>query len=89
VSRPKLWRIVGWITANVLLWVAATFAFAIWIDRVVQEEYRLGYRTSSDGDTIAIPIVGFALTFGVVLLAANATVLVVRLVWQRRRRAAI
>jgi hypothetical protein len=77
---------VGWVAANVLLWLAATFAFAVWIDRQVQNEYRLGYRTSSDGDTIAIPIAGFALSFGVVLLAANAIFLVVRLVRRRRAR---
>ena len=82
----KLWRVVGWVAANVVLWVAATFAFAVWIDGAVQKEYRLGYRTSSDGDTIAIPIAGFALSLGVILLAANAIFLVVRLVRQRRAR---
>jgi hypothetical protein len=77
---------LSWVAANVVLWVAATFAFAVWIDHVVQEEYRLGYRTSSDGDTIAIPIAGFALSLGVVLLAANAIFLVIRLIRQRRAR---
>ena len=82
----KLWRTLGWITANVVLWVGATLAFAVWIDREVQKEYRLGYRTSSDGDTIAIPIAGFAVSLGVVLLAANVIFLVVRLTRQRRAR---
>jgi hypothetical protein len=63
----KLWRVLGWVGANVVLWVAATFAFAVWIDHEVREERRLGYRTSSDGDTIAIPIAGFALSLVVVL----------------------
>jgi hypothetical protein len=86
VRLVKLWRVVGWVAANVVLWVAATFAFAVWIHRTVQNEYRLGYRTSSDGDTIAIPIAGFALSLGVVLLAVNATFLLMRLIRRRRAR---
>jgi uncharacterized iron-regulated membrane protein len=81
-----LWRTVGWIAANVVLWIAATFAFAVWIDREVQKEYRLGYRTSSDGDTIAIPIAGLALSLGVVLLVANGIFLVVRFIGRRGAR---
>jgi hypothetical protein len=82
----KLRSTAGWISATVALWVLATLAFGIWIDDAVQEEYRLGYRISTDGDSIAIPIAGFALTFGVGLLAASLVLAVVRVVRRRNHR---
>jgi len=72
--------------ANVVLWLGASTAYAVWIEHAVREEYRLGYRTSTDGDIVAIPIAGFVTSLGVALLAANLVLVVVRLVQFRRSR---
>jgi hypothetical protein len=53
----------------------------------VREEYRLGYRTSTDGDSIGIPIFGFAINLTIVMLAANGVWFLIRY-WRRRSRAA-
>ena len=70
--------------ASAAVLLAGTLAFAWWIQRLVDEDYRIGARSADDPDAIMIPIVGFAITLAEVLLVVNVLVVVVR--WWRRRR---
>jgi hypothetical protein len=82
----RLWRAAAWIATNVLLWIASTAAFGYWINRQVREEYRLGYRVSTDGDSISIPIALFAFVVGALIVVGNALWLLIRVVRRRRYR---
>ena len=75
-------RLLVWFASNFLAIVALPPLFGLWVWNVVQEEYRLGLRKSTDGDTIAIPIAGFTVLLVGILMAAN---LVLLLYWLLRR----
>lgn len=60
---------------SLLFWRSLTVAFGYAVNWEVQEEYRLGYRTSTNGDSVAIPIAGFAIRLGVLVAAVNSLLL--------------
>jgi hypothetical protein len=72
-----------WIVGNVVVALGAPILFAFWIRREVEQEYAKGLRISTDGDSIAIPIVGFAILLWATLLTVNVGVVIVR--WMRAR----
>ena len=82
--RTRRRTILTHVLASAAVLLAGTLAFAWWIQRLVDEEYRIGARSADDPDAIMIPIVGFAITLAEVLLVVNVLVIVVR--WWRRRR---
>jgi len=52
--------------------VAGPPLFAHWVWTSVQEEYRLGYRTTTDGDSIIIPEAGFTILLLGTVIVTNA-----------------
>ena len=66
---PK--RLLVWFSANCLVYFGLIALFMQWIAREVEEEYRLGYRTGPGGDSLGIPVFGFALILGAIVLVAN------------------
>jgi hypothetical protein len=78
-------RLLLWFASNVLVLVALPPLFARWVWHEVQEEYRLGLRTSTGGDSIGIPIAGFTALLVGIVIAANV---VLSLYWLLRRRRA-
>ena len=85
-TASRIRRGLAWTAANTALWLALVYAYYWLLAREVAEEYRLGYRTSTDGDSLGIPVFGFAINLGAVLLVANAVIFVVRAVRRRRSR---
>lgn len=76
--------LVVWLTVNAAALVGLPVWFAHWISAEVKWEYANGYRTSTDGDSIGIPIMGFTLMLVVALVLLNAIVFGV--LWWRRSR---
>jgi len=74
----SLKRVGLWICSNLALYCIAITVFAIWIQREVDEEFRLGLRDGSGGDKVAIPIAGFALLLGAIMITINVIWLIVR-----------
>lgn len=83
---PAARKPIAWIAGNLALWALATFLFGIWIDHVVQEEYRTGVRTDTNHDTV-MPIVGFAIALFATMLLGNIIWLSVSAIQRRRARA--
>jgi len=75
-----------WAGVNLVLAIGAPVLFAQWIAREVAEEYRLGYRVSTDGDSISIPIAGFSLNLWSVQLFATLLAVLLHLILRRRAR---
>jgi hypothetical protein len=70
-----------------ILSVPAVFvASALYLQAMVEEEFRTGARVSTDGDTIAIPAVGITAAWTLLLVVAGAITSIVMLVkaWRRR-----
>jgi hypothetical protein len=66
--------------------VPAVFLVAsAYFDAMVRSEYASGARTSTDGDSIFIPVMGVALAWVVLLLGAAAVTGIV-LIFRRARR---
>ncbi len=54
------WRFwLKWLSGNVLWLTAAPAIYGFGLSRYVQWEYSTGARTSTDGDSLGIPIAGF------------------------------
>lgn len=83
--RPSpLWpRLLTHAVASVAVWAGAVRALAWYLPRWAEEEVRSG-SLPSDGDTVAIPLFGFAVLFGAVLIVAN--VVAGRILARRRER---
>ena len=75
-----------WLFANIAWLVGIPLLFGIWLHAEVQAEYALGTRVSGNGDAIAIPVAGVALLNGAILLLLNATIAIVLLLRNWRRR---
>lgn len=84
-QTPRVWpRVVAFATGSIALWGLSVGLLAWYLPRMVAEEYRTGVRTSTDGDSIGLPVSSFAILLGGVLVVANALAAVVL---RRRRRA--
>ena len=80
-----MWRrLVAVAAASVAVWLVALGAAAWYLDRAVTEEYRTGARTTTDGDSIGLPLGALGLALGALLLALNVAFALV-LAWRRRR----
>ena len=86
LGRPWFW--VAWLTGNALWLLGAPALFFVWIEAQVQAEYAAGIRTTTDGDSLGIPVAGF-------FIVNVAFTLVINFAWavwvtiKRRRRLAI
>jgi hypothetical protein len=63
-----------WIFGNLVWLLAVPLFFGLWLSREIDAQYVSGVRTSGNGDSVAIPIVGAALVNGVGLMFLNAAV---------------
>lgn len=80
-------RIALWLCSNFVFYLIAVIAFAVWIQREVDGEFRLGLRDGSGGDKVAVPIAGFALFLGGAIVALNVILLIVRYLRSRTNTA--
>jgi hypothetical protein len=61
-------RKVYW-TVGILIWMfGIPIIFGIWLNHEVQYEYEMNWRTTSDGDNIAIPIAGVFMWNTIIIL---------------------
>jgi len=74
-------RLLLWIATNILVLMTLPPLFASWVWRSVQEGYRLGYRTGTEGDSISIPVAGFTMLLVGLVIAANVAL---GLIWYVR-----
>ncbi|MCA1641634.1 MAG: hypothetical protein LC785_06750 [Acidobacteria bacterium] len=77
-------RLLFWIIANVLLQFGVPVIYFVYMRRMVDEEYATGMRTSSDGDSMIIPVMGMFIFVLITLLAVNALGAGVYLLRRRR-----
>lgn len=64
--------------AHFRVWIALTLLFGVWLNHAVEEEFRLGIRTSADGDSIVIPIGGFAMWLALRLVVVSGMAFLIR-----------
>jgi hypothetical protein len=83
---PAIRKAILWVVGNLALWALATLIFAIWIDHVVQEEFRTGVRTDTGHDNVMIPIAGFAIALFATMLLGNIIWIIVAAILRRRLR---
>jgi hypothetical protein len=79
------WRLALWFITNAAVAIGLPYLFTIWIRREVDYEYATGLRTSTDGDSIVIPIAGFTMLLWFALLVCNAIGLAIYFVAAHRR----
>ncbi|MFL5562978.1 MAG: hypothetical protein ACJ79K_16015 [Gemmatimonadaceae bacterium] len=85
-DQHRLWpRLAAYAGLSVLLWAGAVGALWWYLQRMVAEDYRTGARTSTGGDSIAVPLFSVAILVAGILIVANAVVAAV-LLWRRRAR---
>jgi hypothetical protein len=86
IEKPRIWpRILAFAVASLAVWATAV-AWLLWyLPRMVAEEYSTGARTSTDGDSIGIPLFSSAILLAAVLIIANLAVAGF-LIWRRRVR---
>ena len=75
-----------WIFFNVFLAVVLPWWFVSALQRDVEWEYANGFRTSTNGDSVGLPLVMFTALLWLLLLTTNVVVFGV-LHWRKRRRA--
>jgi hypothetical protein len=78
-------RLLFWVIANVLLQFGVPVIYFFYLRQMVDEEYTTGVRTSSDGDSIIIPVGSMFIFMFITLLAVNALGAGVYLLKRRRR----
>jgi hypothetical protein len=74
----KLLKKYRWLITNIAIAILLPIIYMIWIRNEVQYEYEMGYRTSTSGDTITIPIVAFTLILWLLLVLINVGIIVIK-----------
>ncbi len=82
MTRRTRW----WISINLAAAAIFPVLFALWINREVQHEYAMGWRTSTNGDSTSIPIAGFTILLWAFLVLLNVLVVLVAAIRRRSRR---
>jgi hypothetical protein len=75
-TSPRLW---WWIFANIAWFVIVPVIFTAWLSSEIDAQYAAGTRTSTDGDSISIPLAIVVVANGACLLALNAAIVVYKL----------
>lgn len=70
VRRPFFW--LAWFVGNALWLLGLPYLYIRWLAAEVEAEYAAGIRTSSDGDSLGIPLAGFALINLAFVILVNA-----------------
>ena len=82
LRSPTWW----WVLGNVAWFILVPTIFALWLAREVDAQYASGFRSSTDGDSLSIPIGASILINAVLLLAVNGIAGLVLLVRRLLRR---
>jgi O-antigen/teichoic acid export membrane protein len=77
-------RLFFWLMADISILIGLPILHYLYLARMLDYEYANGIRTSSDGDSILIPVVGLFIFLFVVLLIINLVV-AGYYIWTRRR----
>lgn len=85
MKKLLLKKLLFWIIANVLLQFGIPVIFYFYVRQMVDDEYATGLRTTSDGDSIIIPVAGMFIFAFVALLVVNALVGGFYILARRRR----
>jgi len=86
MTKPR--HVVAVVVAAVLSVPGVFFAAMAYFDWMVKAEYESGARTSTDGDSIFIPVMGVTVAWTFLLLVVGGVTGVVILVRRARRSAA-
>ena len=73
----NLFKDKKWVIGNIAVAILLPIFYTLWIRYEVQHEYELGYRASTNGDTIAIPIFGFTISLWLLIIIINVGIVVV------------
>ncbi|MGE3347490.1 MAG: hypothetical protein AB7I35_08650 [Ramlibacter sp.] len=65
-------RLYWWMFANLAWFVIVPVIFTVWLSSEVDSQYAAGTRTSTDGDSISIPVAIVVVVNGACLLTLNA-----------------
>ena len=66
-------------TIGILIWLfGIPVIFGLYLNHQIQYEYSMGWRTTTDGDNIAIPIVGLFMINTIILLTCSGVYFVVK-----------
>ena len=77
-------RVLIWILANVSWIVGLPIVYGIYLYNEVQYQYENGLRTSTDGDSISIPIFGVAIINLALVVIVNLVIIVYFYVKKRK-----
>lgn len=69
MSRRTFWLL--WFAGNVAWVVVAPAIFGVWLASEVDQEYATGARVNTDGDSLGIPVFGFAIANLLFVLLVN------------------
>ena len=78
-------RLTLWVAANLVTLFGIPYLLALYLQAQLAAEYADGTRTTTDGDSIGLPVGWAFVLVGLILVLLNA-VLLVRW-WRSRRRA--
>jgi len=83
-ERRSIWRtLLLSATASIVVWLLAVAWAAWYLQRMVAEEYRTGARTTTDGDSIGLPLGALGIALAGILLIVNVAIVGI-LLWRRR-----
>jgi hypothetical protein len=85
MTKPQ--RVVAVVVAAVLSIPGVFFAAMAYFDSMVKAEYASGARTSTDGDSIFIPVMGVTVAWTFLLLIVGGVTAAVLLIRAARRAA--
>ena len=74
-----------WAIGNVLWLVGVPLIIGVWLQHEVRAEYLSGARTSTDGDSISVPVFGIAIVNFLLVVTVNGVL--GTYAFLRRRRA--
>lgn len=75
-----------WLISNLAIALLFPIIFALWISHEVRWEYEMGYRTTTDGDIITIPIFWFTLFLWLTIILINIVIVVFNKIRRLTRR---
>lgn len=89
-ARPTWQLLAAFAVGSAILWSAALAGADWYLTRMVAEEYLSGARTTTDGDSLGLPLGALGLFLGLLLIIANIVVaLVLRSRQQRPGRVTV
>jgi len=66
-----------WFLLNIIGLIGLPIVYGLYLNNEIQYQYETGLRTSTDGDSISIPVFGVAVINTILLGVVNAIILIV------------